>query len=102
MPCYKKIWIILVVGVINLSSLSILVKSRYSGAMHFVLESESLKPFKSFNYVGVLIDNILSYRPHCTRLLALCTVTHLRHLKKFMDMKLALIMYKQMTMHALW
>ena len=56
-----------------------------------------------FNYLGVLLDENLSFAPHSEKVQNSGDVKlkHLRRLKKYMDESLALLMYKQMIMPAL-
>ena len=69
--------------------------------MHGIwLKGVELKTVKVFNYLGVQIDSVLSFKEHCARVISSGNLKlhNLRHLCKFVDEGLALLMYKQMAL----
>ena len=77
--------------------------NRDFGVHTLMLKGENLKVVKTFNYLGVLIDSTLSFEKQCNKIISSgrLKLKNLRHLKKYMDSELALLMYKTMIMPTL-
>ena len=64
------------------------------------LKGVELKTVSVFNYLGVLIDSVLGFKEHCAKVISSCNLKlhNLRHICKFADEGLAILMYKQMVL----
>ena len=64
------------------------------------LNGAQLKTVKSFNYLGVIIDSVLSFKDHCNKIISSGNhkLYNLRNLCKYMDSALAILLYKTMIL----
>ena len=67
---------------------------------NILLKGVVLETVASFNYLGVIIDDILSFEQQCGKVIASIRLklSNLRFLRKFMNQDLCILIYKQMIL----
>ena len=70
--------------------------SRYD----ITLKGEALSVVSAFNYLGVLIDSTLSFNPQCNKIISTANLRlyQLRKLRKYIDVHLSLMLFRQMIL----
>ena len=70
---------------------------------HYELKGSVLDVVSEFNYLGVLIDEVMCFRPQCEKIInsGNLRLYQLRKLRKYIDVNLSLLLFKQMILPVL-